>query len=95
MKVAICNQREKPGEIYLYILLRVSYPPILARYLPFLVIMALEERLPRRPRNSYRLASVRLVIRCFWNRIIVAVAIRLVLILYALVEFVLTKCRTE
>jgi len=57
--------------------------------------MDVERQLPRRPAAGYRLAAVRQVIRCFWNRMIVAVAIRAILILYFLLQFVLTKCRDE
>jgi hypothetical protein len=61
----------------------------------FLSIMAVQKQLPRRPRSGYRLAVPRQVIRCFWNRIIVAVAIRAILILYALLQFVLRKYHAE
>jgi hypothetical protein len=60
-----------------------------------LSMMTVEKQLPRRPGAGYRPAAVRQVIRCFWNRMIVALAIRAILILYALVQFVLTKCRAE
>lgn len=60
-----------------------------------LCIMAVQKQLPMRPRSGYRLAALRPVIRCFWNRIIVAVAIRAILILYALLQYVLTKYRAE
>lgn len=57
--------------------------------------MAVQKQLPKRPRSGYRLAALRRVVRCFWNRIIVAVAIRAILVLYALLQFVLRKYRAE
>jgi hypothetical protein len=50
---------------------------------------------PRRPASDYHQASARRIIRCCWNRMIIALAIRGILILYALLKFVLSRCRTE
>jgi hypothetical protein len=52
-------------------------------------------QVPRKPRSRYRLGAIRQLIRCCWNRIIVAVAIRTITVLYALLQYVLTKCRAE
>ena len=57
--------------------------------------MSAKQKQPRRPGTGYRLAAVRQIIRYVWNRTIIAVAIRAILILYALLQVILTKCRTE
>lgn len=57
--------------------------------------MAIQRQLPKRPRHRYRLTMLRQLIRCSWNRLIVAMAIRGILILYALLQFVLAKYRSE
>jgi hypothetical protein len=57
--------------------------------------MTIQRQLPKRPRIRYPLAMLRQLIRCSWNRLIVALAIRGILILYALLQFVLSKYRAE
>jgi hypothetical protein len=57
--------------------------------------MRIRRQLPKKPGTGYRLDRAERVIRCFWNRAIVALAIRAILMLYALLQFVLTKYRAE
>jgi hypothetical protein len=57
--------------------------------------MARVKHLPRRPRIGYQRTAIKQGIRWLWNRMVVAVAVRGILILYALLQFVLTKYRAE
>ena len=57
--------------------------------------MTIQRQLPKRPRSGPRPAVLRQLIRSSWNRLIVALAVRGILILYALLEFVLAKYRSE
>jgi hypothetical protein len=68
---------------------------ILARYLHPLFVMTIQRQRPRSPIRWYHPAMIRRLIRCCWNRLIVAVAVRAILILYALLQFVLAKYRSE
>ncbi|MBN2553534.1 MAG: hypothetical protein JXB06_12230 [Spirochaetales bacterium] len=57
--------------------------------------MAGEKRIPARPCTRYPLLEAGERIRSAWNRILVSLAVRLITILYALLQFLLSRCRGE
>jgi len=57
--------------------------------------MVVEQRIPKKPETRYSILQIKQVIRCIWNKVIVSLAIQVIIILYALLRFLLTKCRVE
>lgn len=47
------------------------------------------------PRIRYSLLRAKQILRCVWTKIIAALAVRTIVILYALLRFLANRCRTE